>query len=299
MSTSYRYIKRKAFTLLEMIIVLVVLGIMANFAVEILVNTYENYILTSTQNRIQSQSESAVTQIANRLEYRIKDSVIAKRADGTYQALSSAGNSNLDVILEWVSIDREGWLGNTNVPLWSGFINVDSTTGPTVLISPQTNLTLLNTLISNLSPRGATVDDSAIHFTGGSGDSGLDGFGWSAGSLTTQTEFMHPIQRSGNNFQSSIAGVNFSGADIYEFYKFSWTAYAIEKQSNGDLFLYYDYRPWNNETYTNGRAQLLMENVTTFAFKSEGGVISLQVCVSDNDLLGEGAYSICKEKTVF
>jgi len=69
MRSIYQPIK-KAFTLLEMIIVMVVLGIIANFGVEILVNAYSNYIFTSVQNRLQSQSEAAVNQIANHLQER-------------------------------------------------------------------------------------------------------------------------------------------------------------------------------------------------------------------------------------
>ncbi len=294
---------RKAFTLIEMLIVMVVLGIIANFGVEILVNAYSNYIFTSVQNRLQSQSEAAVNQIANRLEYRIKESAIVRTGSvtATVIPLSQATVASGATVLEWVSSDREGWLGNTNTPLWSGFLDVSSPlANANTLVSPQTNLAALNTLIGTLSPNGTTTNDLALYFIGG-GSSTLSGFGWS-GAINDQNQSLHPVQANGNNFTSSIAS-NFSGVDIYEFYQLTWTAYAVsfenaDADGRGELALYYDYQPWLGENATNGTREVLMRNVSTFAFKAEGNVISIQVCVSDADLIGEGAYSVCKEKTI-
>ncbi|RUM64622.1 MAG: protein containing prepilin-type N- cleavage/methylation domain protein [Sulfurimonas sp.] len=297
MRSIYQPIK-KAFTLLEMIIVMVVLGIIANFGVEILVNAYSNYIFTSVQNRLQSQSEAAVNQIANRLEYRIKDSAIARTTSGDPVVLAQAAEGMDTGVLEWVSADREGWLGATNVPLWSGFIDVNNPAAAVNrLITPQSNLAALDALIGNISPTGSGVADAAIYFLGGSGDA-LNGFGWS-GAIAAQNQLLHPInQTAGGNFTSSIAGVNFANVDIFEFYQLAWTAYAVAFE-NGNLVLYYDYQPWLGETArANGTREVLMQNVTTFAFKSEDGVISIQVCVSDTGLSDAEAYSVCKEKTI-
>jgi len=48
-----------------------------------------------------------------------------------------------------------------------------------------------------------------------------------------------------------------------------------------------------------GNKQLIMENVQTFQFTSVGDILIVQVCVSDQDITGEGEYAICKEKVVF
>ena len=296
MRSIYQPIK-KAFTLLEMIIVMVVLGIIANFGVEILVNAYSNYIFTSVQNRLQSQSEAAVNQIANRLEYRIKDSAIARTTSGDPVVLAQAAEGMDTGVLEWVSADREGWLGATNVPLWSGFIDVNNPAATVNrLITPQSNLAALDTLIENISPTGSGVADAAIYFLGGSGDA-LNGFGW-RGAIAAQNQLLHPVnQTADGNFTSSI-GDDFAGVDIFEFYQLAWTAYAVAFE-NGNLVLYYDYQPWRGDTARdNGTREVLMQNVTTFAFKAEGDVISIQVCVSDTGLSDAEAYSVCKEKTI-
>ena len=296
---------RKAFTLIEMIIVMVVLGIIANFGVEILVNAYSNYIFTSVQNRLQSQSEAAVNQIGNRLEYRIKESTIARTATGAAHVPLATAPAGMNArVLEWVSIDREGWLGSTNIPLWSGFIDVNNPSGnANRLITPQSDLATLNTLIGNIAPSGSGVADAAIYFLGGSGDT-TNGFGWSGAALGTQNQLLHPINPTADgNFTSSIAGVNFAGVDIFEFYQLTWTAYAVsfenaDADGRGELVLYYDYQPWLGESIAAASREVLMQNVTTFAFKAEGDVVSVQVCVSDEGLSDTNAYSVCKEKTI-
>ena len=310
---------KKAFTLLEMIIVMVVLGIIANFGVEMLVNTYQNYIFTSVQNRLQSQSESAVKQIANRLEYRIKESIIAKDSgSGKYHKLVSAPATFDADMLEWVGSDREGWLGRTNVPLWSGFIDINNPAGAKNiaggnLISPQTDTGAVNTLISTLSNANSNINDAALFSI--EANTGTTNFGWD-GAITSQRGSLHPIEQvAGQNdeFAAKAGTGNFvNGGFITEFYKLTWTAYAVrfeDKDGDGanELWLYYDYQPWAGEDYTNGKSEQLMDNVTTFAFKVDGSVVNLQVCVNDRDIFNDdgdndettGSYSVCKEKTVF
>ena len=84
----------------------------------------------------------------------------------------------------------------------------------------------------------------------------------------------------------------------------SWTAYAVsiedwEGDGDNDLVLYYDYQPWEGETYNNATGELLLENVDTFKFQGVGDMIKLQVCVTDGNILGDGGYSLCKEKAIF
>ncbi|EDZ61780.1 conserved hypothetical protein [Sulfurimonas gotlandica GD1] len=98
---------------------------------------------------------------------------------------------------------------------------------------------------------------------------------------------------------STTAPVNFSGVDVYEYYKLSWTANAIAHDfATGELRFYYDYQPWKGENYLDdGKFAVIMENVSSFRFRSVSSLIKLQVCVKSNQTNEE--YSICKEKTIF
>ena len=76
-------------------------------------------------------------------------------------------------------------------------------------------------------------------------------------------------------------------------------ANATQGSGGGTLTLYYDFQPWNGQTYQDGRHSVLMNNVSTFRFKAVGSLIKIQLCVSDANISTTKEYSICKEQTVF
>jgi type II secretory pathway pseudopilin PulG len=298
--------KRTAFTMLELIFVIIIMGIIGKFGVSFLAQAYKSFIFSQVNNTLQSNSEIAVETIAARLQYRIKDSVIARVSKTTAPvALADAIGSNYTV-LEWVGIAEESRRGMSTggatpyLPDWSGIIDLDAG-NKNILISPQTDTSRINSMISDLNNSSTTVDDAAIYFIGANTNV-QTGYGWN-GALLNQQGAMHPIKRvAGQNdaFTSSIAGVDFSGIDIYEYYLLSWTAYAIVYEAGtdnkGTLRLYYDYQPWKGEKMTDGKNTILMENVSTFQFTSIGSIMKIQVCTK-TDLVED--YSLCKEKTVF
>ncbi len=303
---------RLAFTMIELIFVIVVMGIIGKFGVEFLAQAYNNFIYSSVNNTLQAQSEAAVEAVASRLQFRIKNSVIGRRLNFNFVGLSSVppGQGNQFPILEWVGSDIDGFRGN-NTPLWSGIIDINPSLllGANTLISPQTNTGNVNALINILSNGNTGINDAAIYFIG-SANNIQTGYGWNGIALANQNAAMHPINSGGaiDEFVSGIVGVDFSGVDVYEYYQLAWTAYAVgisnynAGTNTGTLMLYYDYQPWNGDTYLNKadgtatKSEILMENVSTFQFKAVGSVIKIQVCVN-SEVMED--YSLCKEKTIF
>ena len=294
------YKKHSAFTMLELVFVIVIMGILGKFGVGFLAGAYSDFIYSKVNNSLQAQSEMAVESIATRLQFRIKDSIIARKDNGDFKSLSSSTYGSDATILEWVGSDIDGSRGIKS-PLWSGIIELDLSSAST-LKSPETNTTALNDLIETLSHSSGTgIDNSAIYFIGS--DSDINAYGWDGVALSEHnSSVMHPIMRGDNldEFNSSIAGVDFSGTDIYEYYQLSWSAYAV-KYNGTKLTLYYDYQPWEGEGYLDGQSALLMENVSTFRFKAVGSVVKIQVCVKSDIINGDagGDYSLCKEKTIY
>lgn len=291
---------RFAFTMIELIFVIVIMGILAKFGVEFLAQAYNNFFLSKINNTLQSQSASAVETIASRLQFRIKDSIIARdvtQPDLSYEALSGSTLDDNATVLEWVASDIDGFRGN-KWPLWSGIIDLDASTA-TLLNSPGTDTATLDAQIQILSHNsGTSINNSAIYFIGSDND--ITRYGWDGALTDHNTSVMHPINSTGNidEFASGIVGVDFNGTDIYEYYQLAWTAYAVEHNATSrDLTLYYDYQPWEGESYTSGQEALIMQNVSTFRFKAIGSVVKIQVCVDAN--ITDGGYSICKEKTIF
>jgi len=304
--------KRLAFSMLELIFVIVIMGILGKFGVEFISKAYKNFIYTKINTTLQNNSASAVEFIATRLQYRIKDSIISRQPTGNatdYEALSSvAPDDQSYTILEWIGTDIDGFRGDT-VPYWSGVIDIDAPgAGTSVLISPQTNTTSINTLIGILSEGNSSISNAAIYFIGSGSDITQD-YGWSGNTLYMQDQngSMHPINSNGNTNEFIPKANNFSGVDIYEYYKLAWSAYAVSLEHNAtnntdNLFLYSNYQPWEGESYTQAtKKDLLMQNVDTFRFMSIGSIVKLQICVKSDIIDGDstGGYSICKEKTVY
>jgi len=319
---------RKGFTFIELVFVIVVMAILAGFGVNILRTIYDSYKSSTDNNKLQFDTELAVKQLANRLQYRIKDSAIARVAAlGAFDSLSSIAPLTNYTILEWIGVDIDGFHGTNRVglagepifnrPAWSGFIDVDNVpAGVAFLESPGTDTGDVNAIIQNLRPTGSgtTIANAAIFFTGANADVQND-FGWDGIAEGTQNNTAaHRITDVGSANVTELVdslGVSFAGADIYEQYKLSWTAYGVriedfDGDGDNDLVLYHDYQPWEGETIpippavTTGR-NLLLENISTFKFTAIGDVVRIQVCVDEQDALarGDGGYSICKEAAIF
>jgi hypothetical protein len=59
--------------------VIVIFGIIATIGAEIISKMYLNYVQARVVNYLQTQSEITLEQVAKRLQYRIKDTIIAKK----------------------------------------------------------------------------------------------------------------------------------------------------------------------------------------------------------------------------
>lgn len=301
---------RKAFSLLELIFVIVIMGIVGKFGVELLFQAYNHFLINTAENRFQAQSEATVEQVASRLAYRIPGSEIVRQQStglNTFGSIATVADDGIvnTTVFEWVGYDIDGFRGdgNSTRPTWSGFIDLAASQGQanTVLVSPESNMTRVNTTITALSPSGFNGNGLGMFFIQDSNFDVINGFGWNGAAIVDQLSTVHRVNAANNQLTANVG--NFGGQKIYEFYKLSWTAYALEHNATtGQLWLHYDYRPWNGQTYLNGSAVLLMENVDTFSLRSIGDAIKVQACIRDRSLFTNNAakeFSICKEKTVF
>jgi len=294
---------RNAFTMIELIFVIVVMGILGKFGTEFLAQAYRSFISTQVQNKFQNQSSTAVEFISKQLQYRIKSSVIVKEltAPVTFELLEGFQSTGYDV-LEWISYNAEGLRDQS----WSGIYSKELSN--TELYSPETDTTKVNTLISTLSNTNATLNDAAIFFIGS--DSSKDSWGWDNGGVafTDFSNSMKPIKAGSSvkEFADDVATDDFSVLDLnnnqYNSYQLSWTASAIVfDQANQQLWFYSDYQPWEGESYTDaGIKELIMEEVSDFKKKQSKSIITIKVCSINEKLkdLEEAAFLTCKEKTI-
>ena len=299
---------KRAFTLLELVVVIVVLGIIAMMSFNAIMNIYSNYFQTRTVNELETQTEIALEQISKRLEHRIKPSVIARKTDGAFLALNDSG-VNLDAKYE---IFNDVPSGSNKAGRYSGYVDLAKSSPATGLISPGSNFsTEVVETIKDLTCREDT-NATCVDFT--KKDGGVvaifsdvyynvqDSFGYKGD--ITKLDIAKVGVKSTDGDTLEISG--FANKQISEQYHLAYTANAIVPEqsadpkdaANGvfDLNLYYDYRPWMGEKYKpNGEKATLAKNVTRFVFTEKNGVIVLKLCMRAKN----SEITICKSKAVY
>lgn len=315
---------KKAFSLLEMVFVLVILGIVASLSSQIIIQVYQNYIIQRAVYNVSTKTELVSNQIVNRLTYRIPGTTISKnhreffdnQANATPWAVEGRDWLNLAEVptgetytsIEWIGYDNDGFAA-AQQPYWSGIADYEDNASVSNMNTPGSNLSNATTLLTNLSqgrvnlgtnPAAILFAENNNHYTGSS---------------TYKPLCMGLIQQDANSSEACIFPVtrntdtrfNFPEAKpkiITERYKLAWSAYAIaphDPDGDGlhDLMLYYNYQPWNGESYLDATtsSSTLMHNVTVFKFSESGGVIRFKLCAAEN--IGEDFnVTTCKEKVV-
>ena len=306
---------KRAFTLLELIIVIVILGIIAMMSFNAIMNIYSNYFQTRTVNELETQTEIALEQISKRLEHRIKPSVIARKPSGGFLPLNDSRvnlNSGYE-ILEFIPYAYEIF---NDVPSgnkagrYSGYVDLANSSPATGLISPGSNFS--TEVVETIKDLTCKDDASGC----------VDFENKDGGVVAIFSDVYYDVQNSFgyegiSNLDIAKVGVKsidsntleisgFGGKQISEQYHLAYTANAIvpeQSQSqadknNGvfDLNLYYDYRPWMGEKYKqNGEKATLAKNVTRFVFTEKNGVIVLKLCMRAKN----SEITICKSKAVY
>ncbi len=272
---------RAAFSMLELVFVIVILGIVASMGSEIIAKVYEGYIVERAQYRASVKTELALNQIANRLRYAIPGTVVFRTSKVSTAIKITEPNTGNDKVLQWVAYDGDSFeaigsstsSGAARRPGWSGFCDIDASTA-TNISTPGSNLGLADEIITNL---GGDIANAVIYFPYENGASvGIAG-------------------GSGENITLDTAIP--SGSRIYERYKLAWTSYALEVDANDDLILHYDFSPALGASI-NGNSSLLLKNVTNFRFKGSEGSLHIKIC-KEEKIESNTTVQSCKEKVVF
>ena len=300
-----RVLLKRAFTLIELIITMVILSIIAYFASDLIAKTYLGYNRVNNLQRANLRVEIALNAIGNRLEHAIEGTVVKRRSanDDTLVAIDSAPEDF--TVLEWIGNDIDSFEAhaklsgtkNTTIdkPAWSGFCNILKST-QTKIITPGSNLSFAEGIISRLSNGKVTFQNGlvALFFPG---NYNYKNIGYK-GSPPNGVALVSGI--SGDSF-TLLTPIN----RITEHYKLAWSAYAvlpINCTSEGlcDLVLRYNFRPWRGEDYNsqNIPSALLAKNVTVFKTYATQNRVHIKLCVQEK--IGvQSKTSICKEKVVF
>lgn len=277
---------QKAFTMVELVMVIVVLGIVSSIGASIIAQVYESHIIQRAQYRANIKTELALNQIANRLRYAIPATIGVRQAGtgDTFDDIITTTKENVKV-LQWVGYDGDSFeaisgsaTGAVRRPGWSGFCDVNATlnAGGNKLITPGSSLELASTIIGNLE---GDIAGASLYFADTNGTSyGI---------------------RSVSGYTITLDDPFPPGTLVNERYKLAWSSYALEVDANGNLKLHYNFSPIHKANIGGG-SSLLLHDVTNFRFKYAGGAFRLKICKKEPIGMDTNAtIHACKEKVVF
>ncbi len=313
--------QKRAFSLLELVFVIVILGIVSSVGSTILAQLYENHIMQRAMHRVSSKTELAINQIANRITYRISNSVITRRA-GTFDPLTNMifNTTNTDrTVLEWIGYDNESFSAQ-RAPGWSGYCDLAATSAAGGISTPGSRLSFTNTVVENLSG-GVNTPLALLFSLNGRPDGAIIQPGAQCFGYDGNTTCIHQVGRKDDTTLNTNRAAN--TANITDHYKLAWSAFAIVSVNedalynpgtrNGsevagatprsfDLEFRYNYQPWAGTYYddANTPRSTIIRNVTSFKYAELGGTMRIKLCATERvgDVGSSINVSVCKEKVV-
>lgn len=307
---------KRAFTLIELVFVIVVFGIISMFGADLYTQIYRSYVHTRALNQLEARTQNAITLISGRLEDRIKGTVIGRIASKplatNFTDLSSI-TADHDII-EWIGQSVETKNLGGAIPGWSGFIDLNSVPaaanlGGAFTINTQGSLlTGVNAVLANLRSGSPSANNGTFGVI----------FKSTTGDLTANVGPFYGYANDGQRILVATANADNANREILnitnypanaigdrefsEQYYAAHTAYSILPitpvgqtdllftptpnpiDKNFDLQLRYNYQPWESEQY-NGAAPmraLIAQDVSLFRFRYDNGAVALKLCMRDN-----------------
>lgn len=301
MRTSQR---RHAFTMIELLIVIVILGIVGGIALESIRNFYEGIFRMGEYQKRVSEADHILEKMSKYFEYAVGSSIVNLDRNVT---VGCYGPPNGDVddsfSIAFVGADRDTFFGLNGRPGWSE---------ETYLIDNNisafdANYTAANTIITGV--QNSTLLNSAIYNDYTKDVNACNRFNWDGG--LGYTAGYHKINANTSTMlELNASNIAYDGKRKY----LLRSGYAF-RVNDGNLTMYYNFRPWMNENYKDGNQSLLAQNVAHIYIdydasdfvendnlNDRGLVWRLKVCMfgvgNDLSLSEEQSNNICRERRV-
>lgn len=303
---------KKAFTLIELIFVIVLLSIISMFGADLYVKIYNSYTNNRATSDLEGETERTLNIITSLLRDRVKQTVIGRATDngehpdGVFVYLDQVQEEH--DVLEWIGKSTETqYIGSTKGLLgWSGFdIKMAVPSGDFVIQSPGSSLKDANNILTSLN---AGTKSFGIIFN----DAEVDANSFGYDHKTYNHTNIGTVSITGNDTMQ-IGGLASRNKNRYFLVH---TAYAIVpvldnnaadvsvggiKSNTYNLLLYYDFQPWEKEKYENGKSVILAKNVTMFRFTYDNNSVAVKLCMRDNNRNFDAEkldFIVCKSQVV-
>jgi len=312
----------RAFTMIELIMVIVILGIIGMIVTEVLAQAYKGAFYQQKYAEREVELERTLNIIEKRLKDALVDSIVLLDKNDVAGACEVIGAQvdTEDAAAAFIMVDRDSmnglWDGNRSRNGWSEQGSVGTVGGNTVINSTDADFNVADTIIGDLYP-GKTVTDAALYRYPIITDV-CSNFGWTGAAVA-----LDPVTALNSATQLRINGA--AGLNAQQMYRLASTAIAFKRipgpvgnTGDGTLRMYYNFRPWNGvDTYQSGDSAIVADHVSHFAIRMDSGSVHsmvgnpsligafyrINVCmkvVSDtNSTANDTQDQICKEKSVY
>jgi len=316
-------VMKKGFTLLEMIVTIVILGILSAGTFVSLQHLYLRSAKSKAMSDLSVESQIIVEQVSALMYDRVPSSVIGYNpTNNQFESIYTVDNNF--TVLEWIGIASEAH----KIRAYSGFVDMNASDGTTRRLStpPSLNQTqLFATVRAKFGGVHEFASDSVRLVFAGSFDDGA---------IYHSDDFNNTFGWHGNaaNDVWHLASMNVDGNitlvlkpdEIYEKYYLVDSAYAVARGSdvniltcNDDLnatttantlFLFYNFRPWKGETFCAdigtqgtraGNVTILSQNVSGFEAGVINGTIYFNVTMNKVIRGSDTNVTISKQKAVY
>jgi len=311
---------KKAFTLIELIFSIIILAILSTGTLVAVKHLYVREAKSKAISDLSSDSQAISDQISALLYNRVPNATIGyKSSNGDFQSIYNIEDTQYN-ILEWIGTANESFKSG----YYSGFIDMDASNKDiNTTVSFELNKTGIDNILkakflgnNNIQNNGIDLIFAGSFDEGTSSSDFNNSFGWH----NNEHNITYDINISDNNITFGTKGPN----NIYEKYYFADSAYAVAMGSeindsaicikdlnisniNSTLFLFYNYRPWKNETFCadkqgvnkDGNVTILSTDARGFEAGLVDGNIYFNLTLQKVIRGSDNNVTISKQKVVF
>jgi hypothetical protein len=324
---------KKSFTLIEIIFVIVILGLISVGSFKAIEMLYERYYQANTITKFSILSQTLLDEVTQIAYYRIPITAIGySPSDGDFKKLSDVDDDKYK-IFEWISsaFDAKLHFGIDTSLGYTGFIDLDASNRDTLtLVAKDFNVTDINDTLNAVFNNSNDLNQTVGIIFAGNLDRGLDSldyknsYGWH-GYNHNKLFKISKFTQVGNDVNLTMND-DIKGNRIYAKYYLVASAWGIARGvdinksascldglniDDNTLLLFYNYRPWNNETFCAdphknnsetkaGNVAILTQNVTSFRVKDLNSHLEIKVQLQKSLYRGSDMnITITKQKVVF
>lgn len=299
---------RNAFTLIELLFVIVIMGIVGGLSLSVVQQYYQDIYRSQTYSQRIETADHVLDQLEIYFSSAISYSILNLDQEG--EAAGCFGipldGDNNDYTVAFVAVDQD-IMRTSGAPGWSG--NVGLIAGANTLQTLDSDLAEVNTIMTGL---GTSLAQSAIYDADSVDVGGCARFNFNVGDGIAGYHRIANVNNITGVVTLNNENLVLDGKKKYLLR--TGYAFRVDRSNEGKFYLYTHFAPWNNERYDddNTKRYLLAEKVNHFYLSydntniqtsnADGTVLRLKVCMqgldenmSDSE---NNSKQICRERSV-